>query len=165
MPVKISKNRKKFIAFSLSEKAKPVFFKAAKKIFKEEIIDSIEAGKSPVEKGGIDPKGTSGKLRFEKYSDSYTKQIKRGYHGSKRERPVNMKLTGKMLKSLKFRVNRESITIWFSSPIAKYHNKLGAGKKKVIRRLLPTKNEQFNAGIRKRLVNALRDAFKFVKNK
>lgn len=163
MPIKITRNRKRFIALSLGERAKPVFFKAAKKIFKEEIISSIEGGRSPVEKGGIDPKGTSGKLRYEKYSESYTKAIKRGRHGSKRLSPINMKLSGKMLKSLKIRINKESVTVWFSSPIAKYHDKLGAGKKKVIRRLLPTTGENFNAGIRKRLVNALRDAFKFVK--
>lgn len=165
MPAKIkfSRPQKRFIALSLSERAKPIFHRLVKKFIKEVIRDSIESGRSPVNKGGVKPKGSSGKLRYKEYSTSYKDAMGTGKLKNKKKRPVNLTVTGKMLNSLKAKVGKDAVTVWFSSPIAKYHNDLGASKKKVIRRMLPMGDEEFNAGIRKRLLKALENAIKIVK--
>jgi len=109
-----------------------------------EIVATIFDGKSPV-------KGKS----FVKYSDSYSK-IK----GKKR--PVDMFLSGKMLKSIKTRITKNfGIRIFFTSPIAVFHDILGAGKSKVIRRLLPdpAKGETFKPNILKAIRDAAKKAF------
>jgi len=163
MPVKIKRSQKRLIALTITERAKPKFFRILKKFIKSEIIKAIESGRSPVNKGGTDPSGTSGKLRFEKYSDSYSDQLGRGKLKSKGKRPVNLTVSGKMLRSLKSRITKNSINLWFSNPIAKYHDRLGAGKKGVLRRMLPHDGEEFNAGIRKRIANALIKAIQLSK--
>ena len=186
MPAKITKRLR---ALQFTELAKPRFKRIVNKFIKDEIISTIESGRSPVNKGGTDPKGTSGKLRFQKYSDSYIEQMtgKAAYFtkngkvirakvdqedkelvsflketfGNKKQRPVNLKLSGKMLRSIKSRITKNGVFVWFADEKAKYHNKLGAGKSKVLRRMLPNgKKEEFNAGIRKKIVNAMVNAIK-----
>jgi len=159
MPIKWTGDLKRFKALTLTERAKPKFFKEVKEFIKDEIVGSIERGVSPVHKGGED--GSSGKLRYKDYSDSYKRQIdKKQLETSKKRRPVNLKLTGKLLNSLKARISGDAVKVWFTDAKAKYHNELGAGKSKIIRRLLPKTGEQFNAGIRKRIVKALKDAIR-----
>lgn len=70
----------------------------------------------------------------------------------KRLSPVNLKLSGQMLSSLIVRKigggMTKRIEILFDDEVATYHNKLGAGKSKVKRRLLPTESgEKFNRRI------------------
>lgn len=100
-------------------------------IIRDEILERIAKGRSPVKNGG----------NFEKYSDSYKKQIRRRRYPGKSIRPVNLKLSGKMLKSLfvKIRSNAARLvyTIGFNSEIAEYHN--DGTNKMPARRLLPTK--------------------------
>lgn len=165
MPIKFKGNIKKLAALTMAEKAKKHYFRFVKRFIKDEIVKSILAGKSPVAKGGTDPKGSSGKLRYKEYSDSYKKQMGKGKLGQKKQSPRNLKVTGKMLKSIKVRKLSDGVRVWFSDEKAKYHDKLGAGKSKILRRMLPNakKGEDFNAGIRKRLVNALKNAIKLSK--
>jgi len=165
MPVKIKRSQRRLIALTLTERAKPIFIRLLNKFMKEEVLKAIKGGRSPVEKGGKSPAGTSGKLRYEPYSESYQAQIKSGRVKNKRVSPRNLTHTGKMLKSIKSKKFRNFLRVWFTDPKAKYHDKLGAGKSKVIRRMAPKPKdgENFNAGIRKRIVNALKNAVKLSK--
>ena len=65
--------------------------KVMPKTIKEQILRVIEQGQSPVK----------GQAKYKKYSDSYKDQIKKGVHPGKKQTPVNLKLTGKLHKSLK----------------------------------------------------------------
>lgn len=165
MPVKIKRSQKRLIALTLTERVKPQYFRLVKKFIKDEVISSIESGRSPVEKGGKNPQGTSGRLRYEQYSDSYKTAISKGRVKNKKQRPVNLKLTGKLLNSIKVKVYSDAVRVWFSDKKAKFHDEMGAGKSKVLRRLLPRgdNKEQFNAGIRKRMLNAMLAAIKLAK--
>lgn len=164
MPVKIKKTRKRLIALTIAERVKEPFKKNVKKFIKEEVVKSIERGVSPVEKGGKDPKSSSGQLRYKGYSDIYKKQMRTRYK-NKKQRPVNLKLTGKLLRSIKAKYTKEGVRVWFTDKKAKYHDKLGAGKSKVIRRMIPHDGEKFNAGISRKIVNALKEAIKSSKKR
>jgi hypothetical protein len=66
--------------------------------------------------------------------------------------PVSMTATGAMLDSMYLDKRNNKIVVGISDEKAKYHNDLGAGKSKVIRRLLPTKSgERFITNIDSRL--------------
>ena len=90
---------------------------------------------------GISP--VAGK-RFKNYSESYSK-----LKGKKK--PVDMTVTGDMLDSLEVESTDEGRTLLvsFESEIAKYHDQMGAGRKKIIRRLLPKSGtkERFRSDI------------------
>jgi hypothetical protein len=104
-----------------------VIQKAGPDIIIPEVIKTIEAGNSPVKGYG----------RFEKYSDVYVEQMKKGKLGGKKPRPVNLTLTGKMLRSLISRDTKSGFVIYFTDKLAKIHSEEGAGKSKVIRKLMP----------------------------
>lgn len=165
MPVKIKKSQRKLIALTITELVKPRFFRILNAFIKREIINIIEAGRSPVAKGGTSPRGTGGKLRYEKYSDDYLKSIGNGSIKGKKKRPVNLTVTGKMLRSIKSRKFKNYLRVWFTDSKAKYHDKLGAGKSKILRRMVPNpaKGEKFNAVLQKKIVNALKLAIKLSK--
>lgn len=165
MPIKIKRSQKRLIALTLTERAKPIFFRLLDKFIKDEILASIRRGVSPVNKGGINPNNTGGKARYQKYSSSYVKAMGSGELSSKKQSPRNLELTGKMLKSIKSKRFTNYIRVWFADKKAKYHNNQGAGKSKVIRRMVPNpaKGEDFNAGIRRKIVNALTGAIKLSK--
>lgn len=111
-------------------------------VLKKEIKESILRGVSPVK----------GQGRFQKYSDLYLKMIRRDKSSGKKPSPVNLKLTGDLLKSLYVEPIKKGLVIGFDNKLADIHNRLGAGKSKVIRRMLPTNSgEQFNRRITKRL--------------
>ena len=104
------------------------------------ITREIEGGRSPVAKKG----------RFQRYSESYREQIRKGALADRRKRrsPVNLKVTGELLKSIFWKQSRKGIRVGFDNPLADIHNRLGASKKKVIRRMLPTnKGETFSKSI------------------
>lgn len=167
MPVKITRSQRRLKALTFAEQAKPKFLRFVNKFIKQAMIESIERGVSPVNQGGKSPKQDGGRLRFQKYSESYTDQIKKKQTGEsgKRQRPVNLKLSGKLLRSIKSKVFRDYVRVWFTDGKAKYHDKLGAGKSKVIRRMAPNpKNgERFNTGITRRIKQAYLAAFKSIK--
>lgn len=162
MPVKITKRLK---VLTVVERVKPTFFKMLNRFIKEEVLSSIRSGRSPVNKGGLSPKNTGGKLRYEKYSDSYIKKFGKGEFQGKKKNPRNLENTGRMLRSIKSKKTRNYLRVWFTDKKAKYHDKLGAGKSKIIRRMIPNpaKGEQFNAGIRRRIKNTLANAIKISK--
>jgi uncharacterized protein (DUF1330 family) len=105
----------------------------------DDIREQITKGISPVAGGG----------RFKKYSDSYRKAIKArteqtAFKGGKVS-PVDMTLSGEMMESLTAKKKTNTVVIEFEDKKAVYHNNQGAGKSKVIRRLLPDQNgEKFN---------------------
>lgn len=118
-------------------------------ILATEIKSSISKGISPVKDIG----------RFKKYSRSYQEAIKKGRYAQfgKRIRPVNLKLTGDLLKSFYAKaVGGEfgRYRIGFTDEKVEYHNTKGAGKSKTIRRLLPKTGETFTRSI----VNRVRES-------
>ena len=107
---------------------------------KNTIVKTIQSGMSPVEGFG----------RYQGYSKSYSEAIREGRYRQygKKLRPINLTLSGTMLRSIKSRQGKDNLTIYFSSPIAKYHDEMGAGKSKIIRRMLPSQpNEKFSKTI------------------
>ena len=114
----------------------------------KEIVKSIERGVSPVKGFG----------RFVKYSRVYRDAIKSKRYSkfAKRVRPVNLKLSGELLKSLLVKITKPGISISFDNKLADIHNREGAGKSKTVRRILPTKpGEQFSRSITTRLKEVL----------
>ena len=107
--------------------------------FKNKVQDSIETGLSPVE----------GKGRFVNYSASYQGAIKKNRYKNynKKLRPVNLTLSGDMMKSLYVEKTNEGFIIGFKNKLAYIHTVLGAGKSKVIRKLLPQEGEYFSNSI------------------
>lgn len=124
---------------SLSEVKAKIIKKAAAGLKRDaylienEIVFTIFNGQSPV----------LGE-RFKQYSKPYADIFKSG-----NLKPVNMFLTGEMLDSLTLTKAGSGILILFKSKIAAFHDKLGAGKSRVIRRLLPrvSEGETFKSNI------------------
>jgi len=147
---KIEKNIQKSLSKELSKTLPKVLEKAIVK-------DSILKGKSPVR----------GK-RFVKYSDSYKDQIKRYLKAfGKRVSPVNMKLSGQMLSTFTVKVLKTGkFIVEFKDKLADIHNSKGAGKSKVIRRLLPTNDgEKFNLKITAQINKALDKALRKIRSR
>lgn len=108
-----------------------------KRAIREEVIAHINEGNSPV-------RGE----KFLPYSDKYA-ELK----GKKS--PVDMLVTGKMLRSLQIRRTKSSFLLSFRNKVAKFHNETG----RVIRRLLPTKRgERFSNTIEELILNAVEKA-------
>jgi len=91
-----------------------------------------------------------------------------GANPKKQISPVNLRYSGKLHRSLKvftsggFLRNFRMITE-FRNKLADIHNRLGAGKSKAIRRLLPTrKGERFNVKIEGVIFTELKKAADFV---
>jgi hypothetical protein len=72
--------------------------------------------------------------------------------------PVNMTVTGAMLKSLTAKISGKFIQLKFSDKLAYIHDTLGAGKSKVKRRLLPHSGEKFTKRINDKLKQSLKDS-------
>lgn len=120
---------------------------------KREIVEIIKRGQSPVQ-GGRGQTGES--ARFVRYSPSYSRSIQDGRYSSlgKKLRPVNLTLTGRMLQSIKSRLLFNGFSVWFTSPIAKYHTVEGAGRSKVKRKMLPVEDgDTFTRLINKNLAD------------
>lgn len=159
MPAKIKKRLK---ALAFTEKAKPTFFRFVNGYIKTSIRDFIEKGISPVKQRTAKIKNTGGKNRFVKYSTGYADAFGKGELSNKKKRPINLKVTGKLLNSLKTRLSKNGLTIFFSDEKAKYHNDQGAGRSKVIRRILPRDGEQWAVEIEKQITKSLSKAIKKV---
>ena len=114
--------------------------------YKEAILSEISRGVSPV-------KGEGG---YEKYSDSYKKAIKSGYiKGKSSVSPVNLKASEKMLKSIKGRKTKKGFSIWFTSPIAKYHDKEEYAR--ILRKMLPNRDgDDWSIPVKKKIIDLLR---------
>lgn len=112
------------------------------------ILERIAKGISPVANQG----------RFKKYSPSYLKQIQAGRYPGKAKRPVNLYLTGEMIKSFFINPVDRGFRIGFTDPKAWYHNDTGpGGKREFIRRLLPTiPGENFTRAIIKDIIKEIK---------
>jgi len=146
------KSIKELQAYVLKQtlKAQDEFLRRADKELPPVIISQIEKGISPVD----------GEGRFVEYSDAYKKQIKdKSLPVPKKQRPVNLKLTGKLLKSIKSTVSSNILTITFTNFLAEIHSILGAGKSKTIRKMLPfEKGDDFNPAINRVLKKILKES-------
>ena len=110
--------------------------KIAAEELKKEVVESISRGVSPVKRAGG---------RFEKYSTSYRQAIDNGYYSefNKRKRPVNLKLSGELLRSVYTKpISRAVFELGFDNELADIHNDKGAGKSKKVRRMLPTGEDE-----------------------
>lgn len=121
------------------------------------IVGLIKKGISPV-------KGVAG--RFQKYSEAYRNRFGRGELSGKKKSPVNMTVSGEMLDS--FHLSFENNRIYLKShgrrnnELIVIHNTKGAGKSKVIRRMLPTnKGEEFTPRVSTVLNKNLKDSVNF----
>jgi len=138
----------------------------------EKLIESVKSVKNLQELGtvavkemrlslerGISP--VRGVRRFENYSKSYSEAIRKGYlELTKKVRPVNLYLSGRMLKALEFRANyaKLEVGIWDSemSELAGYHQ--DGTDKMPARRFVPTEDsEELTVTIDRALKNKLID--------
>jgi len=137
--VKINKNFKKIFEKALKQSAK----KMGKLLLKES-LKSVEKGKSPVK----------GK-RFPNYSQAYRDAISDGRYSryGKKLRPVNLNLSGKMLKSGRVRLTNKGFQIYFTDKKAPWINE--GTNKMPARRFIPLKSEDYTKRIYQNLEKIL----------
>lgn len=135
---------------NLIPKIRREFIKNSEADLERLIVDeSISLGISPVQ----------GEGKFQKYSPSYKEAIKAGRYSGKNISPVNMKLSGDMLNSFFVKKKSNGIIIGFKDELAEIHTLKGAGKSKVIRKLLPLgSGEDFKTSIKKQIIALLEEA-------
>ena len=115
-----------------SEKTLKKWKKPAAKLAKKEVNKYIDKGISPVAQKG----------KYKAYSPKYANRI------GKSRTPVDLKGSGRMRKSLVARTIKKGISLFYTSPIAKYHQ----GKGRVDRYMLPTESGQnFRRDIKNKL--------------
>jgi len=132
---------------------KKEFIKSASDDAERLIVGEIKRGFSPVASYG----------KFDAYSESYKKAILAGRVMPKTEvRPVDLTVSGQMLNTFKVSKTSKSIVMEFTDKIAKYHNDLGAGASKVIRKMLPSSGEKFKKTINDDLLDLLKQAVETV---
>lgn len=175
------------------------FAKIAPKPIKRQILDDLNSGVSPVRGEGklekysdfykdairgeahTDDSGQSFIWRSDKGGRPYKVYVPEGFNntdvtsqGSKSISPVNLKLSGKLHKSLNVAATSFPISgrpflilrIQFKHFLAYIHNNLGAGKKGVVRRMLPTEaGERFNNKTTRLIKNILNASVSFVVKK
>ena len=138
MPVKVSA---KLNLKGIPDEIKKEMFRkqSEKRAVEASIVEEMVQGRSPVK----------GK-KWKKYSASYAKK-KRGNESD--TTPVDMTVTGDLIKSLKLIKQRNGefiVKFKGQAVLARYHDFSGAGKSKVIRRLLPRESgEEFKRSIQK----------------
>lgn len=140
--------------------AKKIWQSQVQSVLKDEMNAAFDRGVSPVEGGGGQ---TGNQSRFVGYSPSYIKQMKTIYKTySKKQRPVNLKLTGKMRNSLQITPSGEGVLVEFKDEKADFHNFLGAGKSHVIRAMLPLGGQNFSRVITSKITNLFIKIFKSI---
>ena len=109
---KIKKNSLKKLQAQLKKAIRAKAKKVLPKILKRAIIDDhILKGKSPVRGVG----------KFEKYSIRYTRLLSSGKFAPKKSTPVNLRLSGDMLKSFEIKISDNGFSVNFDSELAFYH--------------------------------------------
>ena len=124
-----------------------------KEELKSLILETISRGQSPVQGGRGQ---TGGQARFYQYSAIYSDQIRRGRYRQydKKLRPINLKLSGGLHRSIKTISLKDGFKIWFTSVLAKYHTIEGAGRSRIKRKMLPVdQGDEFTRLINKGLVD------------
>jgi len=127
------------------------------KQLENKVVENIQGGISPVEGAG----------RFVNYSDSYRNAISKNRYSkfNKKLRPVNLTLSGDMLKSIYTQKTSEGFLIGFKDELAHIHTVEGAGKSKTIRKLLPQGSEYFSNAITSFLRKTVSDSWVSAFNK
>lgn len=151
MPVKVKTSISDLIAFPDDLRKEFMRKPSERKAFESAILEEYINGRSAVK----------GK-KFKQYSKGYAKRKNKNENA---RTPVNMLLTGELYKSLKAIKNRANgnVTVKFKGQavLARYHDVKGAGKGKVVRRLLPRKDgEEFKPSIIRVLNKLLKTAIK-----
>ena len=167
------------------QKATLAALAAAKKVYDKEINRSILRGVSPVDNFGRFPKYSTVykmQIRGEAFLDPetgeyiifrtnqqgkrYPVQVPRKNYGAlpqfkgKKISPVNLRVTGDLLNSYFSRIRNGKLEIGYDNFLADIHNRQGAGKSKVVRRMLPTNpGEGFNRLITRRVRDAAKAAY------
>lgn len=140
--------------------AKKIWQAQVPSVLESEINLAFDRGVSPVEGGGGQ---TGNQSRFVGYSPVYINQMKTIYKQySKKQRPVNLKLTGKMRDSLKISPSGDGVLIKFTDKKADFHNFLGAGKSHVIRAMLPLGGQNFSRVITSKITNLFTKIFESI---
>ena len=132
-----TKSYKQFLRFAKEARKRAVLSIKAK--FPDEVLELLEDGTSPTQEGPWEAE----------YSERYKRLIADGKYPGKTISPVNLKLKGKLYKSLKSKQNvaKGRITFTFTDKKAVAHDKgLGHLPK---RRLFPESNEKLHANLRK----------------
>lgn len=178
MPAKIKNTTKQFK--KLIPQIRKDYGKTAVKHIKRAILKDLLAGISPVNGQGKFTKysdsykeqirskalyftNKNGKVvRAEAKRGKKFETIQKVARPRKATSPVTLRLTGKTYKSLiiktkgSFTARFFKLVIQFKSNLSKFHNKLGAGKSKVVRRMLPTEGgEKFNRRITRVMLDRL----------
>lgn len=131
----------------------------------ESFKELVELIKSTIQKG-LSPVAQIG--RFIRYSESYRESIERGWKATREKNgqksPVNMTLSGDMIRSLSDKPGQKGRSLGFTDKKAVYHDETGAGKSKVIRRLLPTRpGETFSNLINRKFVEKCKEVVRRLK--
>lgn len=130
----------------------PKYTQEIGKVIVREMLNSIARGISPVRN----------ERRFVKYSDGYSRAIRKqyksitDYSSSKKVRPVNLNLSGQMLRALTYKSRRGALQIGiFTSDMAKRAKKHQLGLDGVPRRrFIPAQNgEELTVSIMRQLKN------------
>jgi len=134
-------------AFAKLDLAPKVIAEQTAPVYKSAILKEIQRGVSPVRGEGA----------FKVYSPSYKKAIRAGRAYPKTSiRPVNLTVSGQLLNSYYDRVTNGKLLIGFDDDLFDIHNRRGAGKSKVKRRMLPTESgERFNRAITQKVQRKL----------
>ena len=155
MGVKITKN---FSLDKITECIRKEFIRTAPMVLESEILKTIMRGNNPTNKG---------RRRYPRYSEGYQKAIKKGNVAGKHSvRPVNLKVSGDLLRSIKVRPisGGKGFRVEFKHFLADIHNRLGpAGNKRAIRRMLPRDDvpgEEFSNNIMRKLRQLTNDIVK-----
>lgn len=142
---KVKKNNipklRKQLKGQITTRAKRVF----PALLEEQIIEkNILKGRSPVFGAG----------KYEKYSSSYKKQIRRSLSSfGKKPRPVNLKLSGQLLSTFFVKFKGKGIKVGFSDKVAEFHNEGTSNMPQ--RKMIPGKGEKFNQSITRAINTAL----------
>ena len=129
-----------------------VFANNNKNRVRNNVVRLMEKGISPV-------KGKE----WDDYSDSYNTKIDRDPSLKalgKKKKPVNLKVTGELHDSIDAENVKGKLVIETTDKLAIIHDSEGAGKKKVIRRIVPRGNEQWHDSILRPLKKDLKTLVK-----
>jgi len=134
----------------LVDEVRRSFLKTSQEDIRQIIVEeNIKVGLSPV----------NGEGKFQKYSDSYKKAIKAGRYRKFQKNiiPVSLKLSGDMLDSFFVKKSGNGLLIGFKDKLSDIHTNQGAGKSKVIRKMLPGSGEVFKPSVINKIIALLQD--------
>lgn len=174
--IELNKNLQRLLASTARkgypEEVRKEFSKRGPTKVKQAIVQDMIKGISPVQGGG----------KYKKYSETYKQTISgvttfRRFGGkvvpfdgpdqefirdsspTKQLSPVNLRHSGELHKSLKSYLKNTALVIAFQHFLADIHNRRGAGKAKVVRRMLPTEaGEKFNRTITAVIISEVKKA-------